>query len=80
MFGELNSEYLTDLNCTQMLKDDADKAAVAAGVINKLQFRENLMSTPEQQALVDSYAATIKYLQEHIRQLSDIILKLTTAK
>ena len=80
MFSELNSDYLTDQNCTQMLKGDTDKAAISAGVINKLQFRESQSAVPDQQVLIDEYAATIQYLKEHIRQLSDIILRLTTAK
>lgn len=80
MFPELNLDFFYDLKCEQMLKADAENAVIAAGVINSIQSRETPAVTPEQKALVDGYIATIKYLQEHIKELSAIITNLTKAR
>ena len=80
MFSELNLDYFYDVKCEQMLKPDAENAVIAAGVINSLQSRETPAVTPEQKALVDSYVATIRYLQDHIKELSAIITNLTKAR
>lgn len=80
MFPELNLDFFYDLKCEQMLKADAENAVIAAGVINSIQSRETPAVAPEQKALVDGYVATIKYLQEHIKELSAIISNLTKAR
>lgn len=80
LFPALNPDYLLREDCHQMLMEDAEGASIAAGIVNSAKGADTPALNPDQQALVDSYAATIKYLQEHIRKLSDIILRLTTAR
>ena len=80
MFPELNKEFFYDEDCTQMLKDGAEGAAIAAGIINSVQGRPNSGANPDLQVLVENYAATIRYLQEHIKELSSIITNLTKAR
>lgn len=84
MFPELNKDYFYDERCDQMLIDGAEgqkiAQAIVASVMGTFQSKPNTAeSNAELLALVENYAATIKYLQEHIKQLSDIILKLTSA-
>ena len=85
MFPELNKEYFFDEACDQMLVDGAEgqkiAQAIVSSVVGTVQNKPNTAeSNAELLALVRSYAATINYLQDHIKQLSDIILKLTSAK
>lgn len=83
MFPELNKSFFIDETCDQMLVDGAEgqkiAQAIAGAVVGSVQNKPNTAeSNAELKALVENYAATIKYLQEHIKQLSDIILKLTS--
>lgn len=80
MFPELNKDFFYEESCTEMLKEGAEGAAIAAGIINSVQGRPNSGANPDLQALVESYAATIRYLQEHIKELSAIITNLTKAR
>ena len=80
MFPELNKDFFYDEDCTQMLKEGAEGTAIAAGIINSVQGRQNTGVSPDLQVLVENYAATIRYLQEHIKELSAIISNLTQAK
>ena len=80
MFPELNKDFFYDEECTQMLREGAEGAAIAAGIINSVQGRPSTAQNPDLQVLIENYAATIRYLQEHIKQLSEIISNLTKAK
>jgi hypothetical protein len=78
MFPELNPNYFNDEKCIMMtLPEDMD-SQTAQSIINSLQVKPNSAeNNTEMKALIENYVITIKYLQEHIKELSAIIANLT---
>lgn len=84
-YPELNKDYFVNEACNQMLVDGAEGQKIAqsivASVVGTFQNRPDLTElSAEIKVLVDNYNSTIKYLQEHIKELSAIIANLTKAR